>query len=159
MDALGARVAAVPGKRAADLGTLRDPNQARSLGRKHWLSKQGVLAGSIGQASMESQPDSLVEQWTSQDRMGLRTSKRAVRTVPFSDKQDPTRVRVWIFSISDLFELSSENPAVCWYQDAVERSILVQVGDQCRTYRSASTWVGMILSKSNSMLVSSLARM
>jgi hypothetical protein len=62
MDALGARVAAVPGKRAADLGTLRDPNQARSLGRKHWLSKQGVLAGSIGQASMESQPDSLVEQ-------------------------------------------------------------------------------------------------
>ncbi len=42
------RVAAVPGRRAADLGTLRDPNQVRSLGWKHWLSKQGVLAGSIG---------------------------------------------------------------------------------------------------------------
>jgi hypothetical protein len=61
-DVLGARVAAVPGRRAADLGTLRDPNQARSLGRKHWLSKQGVSAGSIGRASKESQPDSLVEQ-------------------------------------------------------------------------------------------------
>jgi hypothetical protein len=48
MDALGARVAVVPGRRAADLGTLRDPNQARSLGGKHWPSKQGVLAGSIG---------------------------------------------------------------------------------------------------------------
>jgi hypothetical protein len=53
-DALNARVAAVPGRRAADLGTLRDPNQARSLGWKHWPSKQGVLAGSIGQASKES---------------------------------------------------------------------------------------------------------
>jgi hypothetical protein len=62
MDALGTRVAAVPGRRAADLGTLRDPNQARSLGRKHWPSKQGVLARSIGQASKESRPDSLVEQ-------------------------------------------------------------------------------------------------
>ncbi len=48
MDALGARVAAVPGRRAADLGTLRDPNQAKSLGWKHWPSKQRVLAGSIG---------------------------------------------------------------------------------------------------------------
>ncbi len=48
MDALGARVAAVLGRRAADLSTLRDLNQARSLGRKHWPSKQGVLAGSIG---------------------------------------------------------------------------------------------------------------
>ena len=54
--------AAVPGRRAADLGTLRDPNQARSLGRKHWPSKQGFSAGSIGRASKESQPDSLVEQ-------------------------------------------------------------------------------------------------
>ncbi len=62
MDALSARVAAVPGIRAADLGTLRDPNQARSLGRKHWPSKQGVLARSIGRASKESRPDSLVEQ-------------------------------------------------------------------------------------------------
>ncbi len=94
-DALGARVAAVPGKRAADLGTLQDPNQARSLSRKHWSSKQGVSAGSIGRASKESQLDSSVEQ--------------------------STRVRVWIFSVSDLFKLSSENPAVCWYQDTVER--------------------------------------
>ncbi len=62
MDALGARVAAVPGRRATDLGTLQDPNQARSLGRKHWWSKQGVLAGSIGRASKESQLDSSVEQ-------------------------------------------------------------------------------------------------
>ncbi len=61
-DALSARVTAVPGRRAADLGTLRDPNQARSLGRKHWPSKQGVSAGSIGRASKESRPDSLVEQ-------------------------------------------------------------------------------------------------
>ncbi len=61
-DALGARVTAVPGRRAADLGTLQDPNQARSLGRKHWPSKQGVSAGSIGRASMESRPDSSVEQ-------------------------------------------------------------------------------------------------
>ncbi len=112
-DALNARVAAVPGRRAADLGTLQDPNQARSLGRKHWPSKQGVLAGSIGRAIKESKPDSLVEQWT--------------------------RVRIQIFSVLDLFELSSKNPAVCWYQDAVERSILVQVRDQCWTYRSAST--------------------
>jgi hypothetical protein len=35
MDALSARVAAVLGRRAADLGTLRDPNQARSLGQEH----------------------------------------------------------------------------------------------------------------------------
>ncbi len=83
MNTLDARVAVVPGKRAADLGTLQDPNQARSLGLEHWPSKQGVLAGSIGQAS--------------------------------------------------------KNPAVCWYQDGVERSILVQVRDQCWTYRSAST--------------------
>jgi hypothetical protein len=53
-DVLSARVVAVLGRRAADLGTLRDPNQARSLGRKHWPSKQGVLAGSIGRASKES---------------------------------------------------------------------------------------------------------
>ena len=61
-DTLGARVAAVPGRWAADLGTLRDPNQARSLGQKHWLSKQGVLAWSIGRASRESQLDSSAEQ-------------------------------------------------------------------------------------------------
>ncbi len=53
-DALSARVAAAPERRAADLGTLQDPNQARSLSRKHWPSKQGVSAGSIGQASKES---------------------------------------------------------------------------------------------------------
>jgi hypothetical protein len=93
-DVLGARVAVVPGRRAADLGTLRDPNQARSLGRKHWPSKQGITAGSIGRASKEYRHDSLVEQLT--------------------------RVWVRIFSVLDLFELSSENPAVCWYQDAVE---------------------------------------
>ncbi len=54
MDTLGARVMAVPGRRATNLGTLQDPNQARSLGRKHWPSKQGVSAGSIGQAKKES---------------------------------------------------------------------------------------------------------
>ncbi len=53
-DTLGASVMVVPGRRAADLGTLRDPNQARSLGRKHWPSKQAVSAGSIGRASKES---------------------------------------------------------------------------------------------------------
>jgi hypothetical protein len=67
MNALSARVAAVPGRRAADLGTLRDPNQARSLGRKHWPSKQGVSAGSIGRASKESWPEALAEQARSLD--------------------------------------------------------------------------------------------
>ncbi len=61
-DALGGRVAVVPGRRAADLDTLRDPNQARSLGRKHWPSKQGVSTRSIGRASKDSHLDSLVEQ-------------------------------------------------------------------------------------------------
>jgi hypothetical protein len=61
-DTLGARVVAVPQRKAANLGTLRDPNQSRGLGWKHWLSKQGVLAWSIGQASRESQLDSSVEQ-------------------------------------------------------------------------------------------------
>jgi hypothetical protein len=40
--AFGARVAAVPQRRAADLDTLRDPKQARSLGLEHWPSKRGV---------------------------------------------------------------------------------------------------------------------
>jgi hypothetical protein len=62
MDALGARVGAVPRRRAVDLGTLQDTNQARSLGWKNWLSKQGVSAWSIGRASRESQLDSSVEQ-------------------------------------------------------------------------------------------------
>ncbi len=44
-----ARVAAVPGRRATDLGTLRDPKQVRSHGWKHWLSKQGVLAGRLAE--------------------------------------------------------------------------------------------------------------
>ncbi len=62
MDALNSRVASVPGRRAANLGTLQDPNKARSPHWKHWPSKQGVSAGSIGQASKESRPDSSVEQ-------------------------------------------------------------------------------------------------
>ncbi len=68
-DTLSARVAVVPGRRAADLGTLRDPNQARSLGRQHWPSKQGVSARSIGQASKESWPEALAEQARSLDRI------------------------------------------------------------------------------------------
>jgi hypothetical protein len=36
------RVAVVPGRRAVHLGTLQDPNQVGSLGRKHWPIKQGV---------------------------------------------------------------------------------------------------------------------
>ncbi len=66
-DALSARVVAVLERRAADLGTLRDPNQARSLCPKHWPSKQGVSAGSIGRASKESQLEALVEQARSLD--------------------------------------------------------------------------------------------
>jgi hypothetical protein len=62
MEALSARVAAVPERRAADLGTLRDPNQARILGQKHWPSKQGVSAGIIGRASKESWPEALAKQ-------------------------------------------------------------------------------------------------
>ncbi len=46
-DTLDARVAAVPGRRAADLGTLQDPNQARSLGWKHWPCKQGSRLGAL----------------------------------------------------------------------------------------------------------------
>ncbi len=61
-DALSVRVVAVLGRRAADLGTIRDPNQAESLVRKHWPSKHGVLAGSIRQASKESWPEALAEQ-------------------------------------------------------------------------------------------------
>jgi hypothetical protein len=54
INALSARVAAVPGRRAADLGTLQDQNQARSLSWKHWLSKQGVLTGFIGRSMNKS---------------------------------------------------------------------------------------------------------
>ncbi len=61
-DALNATVPAVPGRRAADLGTLQDPNQARSLGWKHWPSKQGVSAVSIGRASKESWLEELAMQ-------------------------------------------------------------------------------------------------
>jgi hypothetical protein len=43
--------------------------QARSLGRKHWLSKQGVLAGSIGRASKEFRLEALAEQARSLDRI------------------------------------------------------------------------------------------
>ncbi len=49
-------------------------------------SKQGVSAWSIGRASRESQLYSSVEQWTSQYRMGLQTSKRMLCTVPFLSK-------------------------------------------------------------------------
>jgi hypothetical protein len=85
MDALSARVAAMPGRKAAtwvldetqikqgvsagSIGRASKESwlealaeQARSLGRKHWPSKQGVLARSIGRASKESQPASSVEQ-------------------------------------------------------------------------------------------------
>jgi hypothetical protein len=79
MDVFGTRVMALQGRRAADLGTLRDPNQARSLGRKHWPSKQEVLAGSIGQASKESWPKSLAEQAKSLDRIHW-LSKEQVKT-------------------------------------------------------------------------------
>jgi hypothetical protein len=124
-DALSARVAAVPGRRVTDLGTLQDPNQARSLGRMHWPSKQGVLAGSIGQASKESWPEALAEQARSLGRIHRLSNEQELGLRSFL---------FWIF-----FELSSKNQAVCWYQDAAERSILVQVGDRCRAYRSAST--------------------
>jgi hypothetical protein len=36
--------------------------QARGLGQKHWLSKQGVLAWSIGRGSKESRPGALAKQ-------------------------------------------------------------------------------------------------
>jgi hypothetical protein len=56
------KVAVVPGRRAADLGTLRDPNQVRSLGQKHWLSKQGVLAGRLAEQARSLDQEALVEQ-------------------------------------------------------------------------------------------------
>ena len=45
MDKLDAMVAAVPVVRATGLGALRDPEQARSLGQKHWPSNLEVLTG------------------------------------------------------------------------------------------------------------------
>jgi hypothetical protein len=81
-DTLEARVVALLGRRAADLGTLRDPNQARSLSwpealvvqarrlsQKHWPSKQGVLARSIGRANKESWLEALAEQARSLDQI------------------------------------------------------------------------------------------
>ena len=50
MDTPGAMVMEVWVERATNLGNLQDPKQARSLGQKHWPSKQGVLTGISGQA-------------------------------------------------------------------------------------------------------------
>ena len=73
-----------PRSNAVDRAT--QVTQRKESWPEDWLSKQGVLARSIGRASRESQSDSLVEQWTSQDRMRLQTSKRMLRTIPFLSK-------------------------------------------------------------------------
>ena len=61
-DVIGTVVPAVPVERAADLGTLQDPKQARSLGQKHWLHKKGVLTGIIGRAMNKSTLDEYKDQ-------------------------------------------------------------------------------------------------
>jgi hypothetical protein len=60
--------------------------QARSLGWKHWLSKQRVLAGRLAEQAKSLDQGALVEQQTSQDWMGQQMSKRMLRTVPFLSK-------------------------------------------------------------------------
>ncbi len=71
--------------------TKQGSRRCREEGPLTWVlyetqSKQGVSAWSIGQASRKSQLDSSVEQWTSQDQMGLQMSKWMLRTVPFLSK-------------------------------------------------------------------------
>jgi len=51
-----------------------------------WLSKQGVLAGRLAEQARSLDQGALVEQQTTQDRMGQQTSKRMLRTVPFLSK-------------------------------------------------------------------------
>ncbi len=49
-------------------------------------SKQGVLAGRLAEQARSVNQGALVEQRTSQDRMGQQTSKQMLRTVPFLSK-------------------------------------------------------------------------
>ena len=65
MDVLGAMVAAAPVVRAADLGTKTQ-------------NKQGVLAGSIGQASKKSQPEGPSNQ---QIKTGRPWTSKMLRTI------------------------------------------------------------------------------
>ena len=67
--------------------------QARSLGRKHWLIKQGVLAGRLAEQARSLDQGALVEQLTSKDRMGQQTSKWMLRTVPFLSKRKENLLR------------------------------------------------------------------
>ena len=51
-----------------------------------WLSKQGVLAGRLAEQAGSLDQGALVEQQTTQDRMGEQTSKWMLHTVPFLSK-------------------------------------------------------------------------
>ncbi len=60
--------------------------QSKESWPEDWLSKQGVLAGRLAEQARSLDQEALVEQQTSQDRMGQQTSKRMLRTVPFLSK-------------------------------------------------------------------------
>ncbi len=51
-----------------------------------WLRKQGVLAKRLAEQARSLNQGALVEQQTSQDRMGQQMSKRMLHTVPFLSK-------------------------------------------------------------------------
>ena len=144
MDALGARVAAVLGRRAADLGTLQDPNQARSLSRKHWPSKQGVLAGSTGRASKESWPEALAEQARSLDQIHRLSNEQELGLGSF------------LFQIFLSYQVKIQQYVGTRMQQ--NDSILVQVGPMSDLQECIYlSWHES--SKSNRVMVSSLARM
>ncbi len=70
-----------PRSNAVDRAT--QVTQSKESWQEDWLSKQGVLAGRLTEQARSLDQRALVEQQTSQDRMGQQTSKRMLHTVPF----------------------------------------------------------------------------
>ncbi len=73
-----------PRSNAVDRAT--QVTQSKESWPEDWLSKQGVLAGRLAEQARSLNQAALVEQQTSQDRMGQQMSKRMLRTVPFLSK-------------------------------------------------------------------------
>ena len=73
-----------PRSNAVDRAT--QVTQSKESWPEDWLSKQGVLAGRLAEQARSLDQGALVEQQTTQDRMGQQTSKRMLRTVPFLSK-------------------------------------------------------------------------
>ncbi len=73
-----------PRSNAVDQAT--QVTQSKESWLEDWLSKQGVLAGRLAEQARSLDQGALVEQRTSQDRMGQQTSKRMLRTVPLLSK-------------------------------------------------------------------------